>query len=160
MGFVFLTTINNDLKDVQRPWILKAILSKVPIGSRLLEVGAGDPHVANILSKIGYDVTIIDPYDGTGNGPKEYDSLSKQFPNIRFLRQFLTTESSELEPGSFDCIYSISVLEHVPDDRKALREFRAASDPSDQSGSRVQSGPRRHANRRDRFCHGWFWKIH
>lgn len=123
-----LTTINNDLKDVQRPWILKAIVSSVKPGSKLLEIGAGDPHVANILSQLGYEVTVIDPYDGTGNGPKEYEELSRSFPNINIIRDFFTTETQGIEANSFDCIYSISVLEHVPDPDlielfKAVRKF-------------------------------------
>ena len=59
-----LASVNGDLKDVQRPWTLKAILGRVPSGGRLLEIGAGDPHVADMLARIGYDVTLIDPYDG------------------------------------------------------------------------------------------------
>ena len=110
-----LATINNDLKDVQRPWVLKAIVSSVPHGAKLLEIGAGDPHVANILDQLGYDVTVIDPYDGTGNGPKEFDAVSRQFPRIKFIRDFFNTETKGIELNSFDCIYSISVLEHVPD---------------------------------------------
>ena len=47
---------NGDLKDVQRPWMLKAILGKVPVGGRVLEIGAGEPLVGDILSRIGYEV--------------------------------------------------------------------------------------------------------
>lgn len=123
-----LSSINNDLKDVQRPWILKAIVSSMKPSSRLLEIGAGDPHVANILNKLGHDVTVIDPYDGTGNGPKEYDFLSRQYPNLKFIRDFLTTESKGIQLNFFDCVYSISVLEHVPypdlaELFKAVRKF-------------------------------------
>jgi 2-polyprenyl-3-methyl-5-hydroxy-6-metoxy-1,4-benzoquinol methylase len=123
-----LTILNNDLKDVQRPWILKAIVRTVPVGSKLLEIGAGDPHVANLLSQLGYDVTVVDPYDGTGNGPKEYKELSRQFPNITIIRDFFTTETKGIDVDSFDCVYSISVLEHVPDSDlielfKAVRKF-------------------------------------
>jgi len=31
---------------VQRPWVLKAILGRVPRGGRVLEIGAGEPLVA------------------------------------------------------------------------------------------------------------------
>src|ERR1700716_1678533 len=40
-----LATANADLKDCQRPWVLKAILSQVPRGGRVLEIGAGEPFV-------------------------------------------------------------------------------------------------------------------
>src|SRR3954470_17816750 len=57
-----LATANADLKDVQRPWVLKAILSRVPRGGRVLEIGAGEPFVADILERLGYEVSIVDPY--------------------------------------------------------------------------------------------------
>ncbi len=58
----------------------------------------------------------VDPYDGTGNGPTEYKIFVKNFPEVRLIRQFLRPDMEELskEKESFDAIYSISVLEHVP----------------------------------------------
>ena len=38
------------MKDVQRPWALKAVVGSVPPGRRLLEIGAGEPIVAELLS--------------------------------------------------------------------------------------------------------------
>lgn len=109
-----LATLNKDLKDVQRPWIVKAIISSIPRGGRLLEIGGGEPFVADILTQLGYKVTIVDPYDGCGNGPLDYENFKSNFPNIDIIRKYFTDYLTELEPKSFDCIYSISVLEHVP----------------------------------------------
>ncbi|HUJ25943.1 MAG TPA: class I SAM-dependent methyltransferase [Myxococcales bacterium] len=111
-----LATANGDLKDAQRPWIFKALMSKVPPGGRVLEIGAGEPWVGDLLQRLGYQVTVVDPYDGSGNGPQEYEHFRRQCPKIRFVRAQFTDATRELEPGSFDCIYSISVLEHVPDE--------------------------------------------
>src|ERR1700687_406738 len=44
-----LAVANGDLKDCQRPWTLKAILSQVRRGGRVLEIGAGEPFVGDIL---------------------------------------------------------------------------------------------------------------
>jgi hypothetical protein len=44
-----LASISGDLKDVQRPWIIKAVLASVPIGSKLCEIGAGEPFVADFF---------------------------------------------------------------------------------------------------------------
>lgn len=108
-----LATANGDLKDSQRPWTLKAVLSRLPRGSHLLEIGAGKPLVADLLNRLGYQVWIVDPYDGSGNGPQEYDLFSKQYPNLRFVRDHFTDGLPRLKEYSFDCIFSISVLEHI-----------------------------------------------
>ena len=108
-----LATVARDLKDCQRPWAFKAVLGAVPRGGKVLEIGAGEPIVAELLSCAGYDVTVVDPYEGEGNGPTQYEYFRQQYPGIRFRRE-LFSKDVDLEPGTFDCIYSISVLEHVP----------------------------------------------
>jgi glycosyltransferase involved in cell wall biosynthesis/2-polyprenyl-3-methyl-5-hydroxy-6-metoxy-1,4-benzoquinol methylase len=113
-----IATANGDLKDSQRPWALKAILSVVPPGSRVLEIGAGEPFIADILDRLDYEVWVVDPYDGTGNGPLEYERFRKECPRVNFVRGLFGEQVLPAPPGGFDCIYSISVLEHIPD--KAL----------------------------------------
>ncbi len=107
---------HGDLKNVQRPWALKAVLSQVPPGGKLLEFGGGQPLIAATLARMGYDVTIVDPYDGTGNGPTEYERYVKEFPEVRLIRERFQPKMAELigEEGSFDAVYSISVIEHIP----------------------------------------------
>ncbi len=122
-----LATLNGDLKDLQRPWMLKAILSRVGArdgarrgarrgarGGRLLEIGAGEPFVADLLQRLGHEVWIVDPYDGSGNGPLELDRFRGECRDLRFVREQFSAATRKLKPASFDCIYSISVLEHVP----------------------------------------------
>lgn len=107
-----LATANGDMKDVQRPWALKAILGTLPPGSRLLEVGAGEPIVADLLARLGYDVTVIDPYDGRDGGPAEFEAMQTAYPRVRIIRGLFPQDAPSGE--RFDCIYSISVLEHLP----------------------------------------------
>lgn len=109
----YLSHLQGDLKDLQRPATLKAILGLLPPGSSLLEIGAGEPFVADVLSQLGYDVTVVDPYDGSGNGPTEFQKYVEAYPELRIIRSLFTEQVSGLTPGAFDCIYSISVLEHV-----------------------------------------------
>jgi glycosyltransferase involved in cell wall biosynthesis len=109
-----LTVMNRDLKDVQRSWVLKAILGTVQRNGRLLEIGAGDPWVADLLSRVGYSVTVVDPYDGRDRGPDQYGQIKAQYPNITFLRGLFPRALSSLNDPFFDCVYSISVLEHLP----------------------------------------------
>ena len=109
-----LAAISKDLKDAQRPWVMKAILGMVPQGGRLLEIGAGDPHVVHWLSQMGYQIVIVDPYDGSGHGPTDFEFYQEHFPDVKFIRENFSDNVSGLVEQSFDCIYSISVLEHIP----------------------------------------------
>jgi methyltransferase family protein len=108
-----LAGANFDMKDMQRCWMVKAIVGTVPRGSRVLEIGAGEPLVAGLLTRLGYQATVVDPYDGSGNGPREYEAFKAAYPDVRFIReQFPPQEDLGEEP--YAAVYSISVLEHVP----------------------------------------------
>lgn len=109
-----LATEAHDLKDCQRPWVFKAILGTLPRGARLLEIGAGEPIIAELLSCLGYEVWVVDPYEGQGNGPVQYEHFRKQYPGIHILRRQFTEDIDAFDSETFDCIYSNSVLEHIP----------------------------------------------
>ena len=97
--------------------MIKAILGSIPIGSTLLEIGAGEPFVANFLSRCGYKVTIIDPYDGSGRGPTEFEAFKQRFKRIHFIRSNFSDAIDGLQNYSYDAIYSISVLEHISQEK-------------------------------------------
>ena len=125
-----ITGLDGDLKNVQRPWAVKALLANVPPPARLLEIGGGEPIVSGFLSELGYDVTLIDPYDGFGNGPTDYQRYVELFPQVKIVREYFRPGLSALTGGSFDAIFSISVLEHLAGDSltscfDALAEFLA-----------------------------------
>ena len=46
-----ITGLDGDLKNVQRPWAVKALLRSVPPPARLLEIGGGEPIVSGILER-------------------------------------------------------------------------------------------------------------
>ena len=106
-----IAAVSFDMKDMQRCWMLKAIVGNVPVGSRLLEIGAGEPLIAGALSRAGYEVTVVDPYDGSGHGPQEFDSFRKAYPDLTFVREQFPPRAPLGDP--FDAVYSISVLEHL-----------------------------------------------
>lgn len=114
--FSQLMRFDGDLKDVQRPWMVKSILGILPPGAKLLEIGGGEPLVANALQKLGYIITIVDPYDGSGNGPQTFDQYVRDYPNVKFIKSYFDKDIP-LPEKSFDCIFSISVLEHVPHEK-------------------------------------------
>ncbi|HEY7456970.1 MAG TPA: hypothetical protein VH703_06810 [Solirubrobacterales bacterium] len=101
-----------DMKDLQRCWMVKAILGNVERGGRLLEIGAGEPLVAGMLSRLGYEVTVVDDYMGGGNGPREFKRFQAAYPDVHFVRELFPP--SEPLGDDFAAVFSISVLEHVP----------------------------------------------
>lgn len=101
-----------DMKDLQRCWMVKAILGNVPRGSRILEIGAGEPLAAGLLSRLGYEVTVVDDYEGGGNGPREFSRFKAAYPDLRFVRELFPP--GEPLGDDFAAVFSISVLEHVP----------------------------------------------
>jgi glycosyltransferase involved in cell wall biosynthesis/2-polyprenyl-3-methyl-5-hydroxy-6-metoxy-1,4-benzoquinol methylase len=116
-----LAHIHQDLKDVQRPWMFKSLLALFRPGAKLLEIGAGDPFVADLLTRLGYKVLIVDPYDGCGQGPTEFERIKAAYPKIDFFRSYFDLAFEGTEPGSLDGIYSISVLEHVPNPEEIVQ---------------------------------------
>ena len=109
--------VANDLKDVQRPWSVKAIIGLLKPGATLLEIGAGEPLAASFLHALGWQVTVCDPYDGSGNGPTEYDSYRKTYPQVQIIRSAFNRSVASRMQGQIDAVYSISVLEHIsPED--------------------------------------------
>jgi hypothetical protein len=126
--FAGLARASLDMKDVQRCWTVKAILGNVEPGARLVEIGAGEPLVAGLLSRLGYEVIVVDPYDGSGNGPREYRAFRGAYPELTFLRERFPPAGGISSPVA--AAYSISVLEHVPPDSvegvvRAARELVA-----------------------------------
>jgi hypothetical protein len=111
-----VTPLDGDLKNVQRPWAIKAILANLRPPARLLEIGGGEPIVSGFLAELGYDVTLVDPYDGFGNGPTDYARYAVHFPHVKIVREYFRADLPLLVPGSFDAIFSISVLEHLSPD--------------------------------------------
>jgi hypothetical protein len=107
-----LAGANVDMKDMQRCWMVKAIVGNVPRAGRILEIGAGEPLAAGVLSRLGYDVTVVDPYDGSGNGPLEYEAFMEAYPDLTFVREQFPAAGGV--GGRYDAICSISVLEHIP----------------------------------------------
>ncbi|CAN5675116.1 hypothetical protein BH20VER1_BH20VER1_19910 [soil metagenome] len=109
-----IAPLDGDLKNVQRPWAAKNVLGAAPPPARLLEIGGGEPIVSGFLADLGYDVTIVDPYDGAGNGPLEFDAYRQRFPKVKLVRDYLSSGIRSLPHQQFDIVFSISVLEHIP----------------------------------------------
>ena len=107
-----LARANGDMKDLQRCWVLKAVLGNVERGAPLVEIGAGEPLVAGLLARLGHPVTVVDPYDGSDQGPRDFEEFRAHYRDVEFIRERFPP-SVDL-PARAACVYSISVLEHIP----------------------------------------------
>lgn len=131
-----LARSSGDMKDLQRCWMVKAVLGSVERGARVVEIGAGEPLVADLLSRLGYEVTVVDPYDGSGNGPLDFERFQRAYPGVNFIRERFPP--SEGLSSGLGCVYSISVLEHIPPDRIGA-VVDAARDPLARGGCSIHA---------------------
>ncbi len=102
---------NCDLKAYQDLLIYTLITEHLPPGSKLLEIGGGDSRVIQAL-KQNYECWNLDKLEGVGNGPKEVREPS----DYHLVQDYIGNFNSELPENYFDCIFSISTLEHIPED--------------------------------------------
>jgi 2-polyprenyl-3-methyl-5-hydroxy-6-metoxy-1,4-benzoquinol methylase len=86
-------------------------------GKRILEVGAGTGLLSILLARRGYDITALDPSIG---GFEAHDRVAvsiRQWFRAEDV-PFLRIAAADLDPakhGRFDLIFSVNVLEHIPD---------------------------------------------
>jgi len=126
--FRSLATFQSDLKDAQRPWTVKAILGSVKPPSRILEIGSGEPLAASLLATLGYSVHACDPFDGSGRGPTEFETIQAVYPNIQYIRSYFDAAvAATFARKPLDVIFSISVLEHVKPDAILAGVFAATA---------------------------------
>ena len=105
-----LVTDFGDLKDVQRPWAVAEIYRRMPRGAKVLDLGGAVCEVASHLMD-DFETTVVDPYDGSGGGPKWAAPYREKYPKLNILQAFLTEETPV--PNQ-DAVLSTSVVEHIP----------------------------------------------
>jgi hypothetical protein len=98
-----------DLKDVQRPWVAKKLSELVPAGASVIDMGGSACELASFLMDT-YRVTVVDPYDGSGNGPVSAAAFAKKYPKLNIVTGLVTRGSTF--PGSA-AVISTSVVEHI-----------------------------------------------
>lgn len=100
-----------DLKVYQDYLPYCFILRNIPKGARILEVGGGDSRVLKYFSK-DYECWNADKCEGLGNGPIKFTS-----PHYRIVYDYVGSFNPELPDHHFDFVFSISALEHTPEDQ-------------------------------------------
>lgn len=93
--------------------------AKAP-GKRVLDIGCGTGFFSKMLIEIGYEVTSID------SSPVALDYSRK-----RGLANLVTGDALKLPfpDGSFDAACALDILEHIDDDRGALKEWQRVLKP-------------------------------
>ena len=97
------------LKGIQDAFIVSQL--RTSTGLRICEIGGGNSRVLRRLAPKNTCVN-VDKFEGGGNGPQDIDEI----PGVETVRSYMGDFDSTLEDGSFDVVFSISVLEHVPDE--------------------------------------------
>jgi SAM-dependent methyltransferase len=107
------------IKAHNRPWVEAA--GRWQAGQRILEVGGAYSRFPEYLgSKYGVDPWIADDF-GIGTDEEAMWSrwgdpreLPGRYPTVTYSFTRLGRYSDQLPTGSFDCVFSISTLEHIP----------------------------------------------
>lgn len=109
---------NNTTRWFEYPWAFHA--TPIRQGMRVLEIGGGLAGFQFVLSRLGCGVVNVDPgMDARGRGwPVDQASMN------RLNRAFQTSvtlhhtflKDAPLEDGTFDRVFSISAIEHIPPD--------------------------------------------
>ncbi len=106
---------NNTSREFEYPWAFYA--TPLTAGQRVLEIGGGLSGFQFVLDKEGCKVVNVDPGTEAMGWPCDINSMKKLnrlFGTSVELRNTVLTEA-DLKPESFDRVFSISVLEHLPD---------------------------------------------
>lgn len=96
---------------------LALVEAELSPSKRILEVGAGIGLLSHFLYRCGYDIVALEPgASGFGDSARIGSALQAYIggPSLRMLDR----EASGLSPdrdGYFDVIFSVNVLEHIPD---------------------------------------------
>lgn len=114
----FAYQVNNNTRAFEYPWAFHA--GGIERGMRVAEIGGGLSGFQFVLDRTGCTVVNVDPGLRASGVGWPCDEASMRRLNARFgttidLRN-TTARHAGLDEGACDRVFSISVLEHLPDD--------------------------------------------
>lgn len=110
------------------PLRLEWINSLCPVkGQQVLDVGCGGGILADAMARSGARVTGID-LATKALRVAQLHALEAQTPNVQY-REVSVEALAEQQPGSFDAVTCMEMLEHVPDPASVVRACAALVKP-------------------------------
>ncbi|MEO8210044.1 MAG: methyltransferase domain-containing protein [bacterium] len=103
-----------DLKVYQDLFMMSYILQNIEPGSKILDVGGGASRILSYF-KDTMECWNIDKLEGMGNGPVD-DQFERE--GYKLVYDYMGNFNEELPNDYFDLVFSISTLEHVPEELK------------------------------------------
>ena len=104
-----------DLKVYQDSLVYTFLCNNFKPGAKFLEIGGGTSRVIHSLKQT-YEFWNLDKFEGLGHGPTQISSDS----GFITVKDYIGKYNSSLPENYFDCVFSISTLEHVPEDADSL----------------------------------------
>jgi len=114
-----VTDVGTNNAKIRDQWIKKA-LARLPVGTRLLDAGAGTQRYRSFCSHLHYVSQDFCEYNGKGDG-LGMQTGSWDTTKIDIVSDIVAIPEDN---GSFGAVLSTEVLEHIPDPIAALQEFR------------------------------------
>jgi cyclopropane fatty-acyl-phospholipid synthase-like methyltransferase len=97
--------------------IAKKILSEVPSGGTILDMGCGEGALSERLSDLGYVVVAAD------QDADSFKSTKATFSRLNFDSAHEITEFALQHKGKFDAVLGVEVIEHVQDQWQYTRQL-------------------------------------
>jgi len=114
----------------QKSYILKIkkyLLGKKPSGKTLIDIGTGSGYVAIETAKMGLHVIACDLTEEALDNIKRFKRQFK-LSNIKLVK--CNAEKIPLPDRSVDYVIANAILEHIPDEQKAIREWKRLLKPN------------------------------
>lgn len=99
------------------------VLSAIPLGSKILDMGAGEGALSARLSDMGYRVTAADK-DPQGFRCKAAEFVCLDFDSARDIDAFVDSREN-----TFDAVLGVEVIEHVQDQWQYVRQLTKLAKP-------------------------------
>ncbi len=100
------------LKDYQDLLVYTFIKEHLPYSGRILDIGGGNSRILSAFAN-SHECWNIDKLEGLGNGPQDVGCI----PYYRLVRDYMGNFNPALPDNYFDLVFSISALEHTPENQ-------------------------------------------